>query len=454
MDRTENNNKTHDLLEDGGTYKKIKTGPTNKLLNLLKKIKAEGGITEHLCKKMCPTGDGDVAPKFYGLPKIHKRDIPLRPIVSSRGSISCEVAKELARILRPLVGNSPHHIKNTGDFVQQMKGITLQANECITSCDVSALFTSVTIDPAINIIIRRLKLDQELQLRTTMKVEQIISLLEFCLKTTYLQFQGRFFEQLQGTAMRSPSAPLRPTSLWRTLRPRPLIQLNTLPRIWKRYVDGTCVVIESTRKEEFLEHINKIDSHIQFTTEDAIADGSIPFLDTIVMPQPDNSFLTSVYRKPTHTDLYLHWDSHYHLSAKFSVINTLKHRARTVCSNHHLLKEENDHLNKALKRCMCPAWALNQVNINQNKNKQGTNKNKTNINSKKPYVVVPYMQGLSESCKNICRKHGLEMYFRGSNTIRDLLLHPKDRDTILQKSGVIYRYKCGKVDCVEEYIGE
>ena len=129
------------------------------------------------------------------------------------------------------------------------------------------------------------------------------------------------------------------------------------------------MVIDSARKEEFLEHINNLDPHIQFTTEDAKADGSIPFLDTIVMPQPDNSLLTSVYRKSTHTDLYLHWHSHYHLSAKFSVINTLKHRAKTVCSNHQLLKEEEDHLNKALRRCKYPAWTLNRVNINQNKNK-------------------------------------------------------------------------------------
>ena len=87
----------------------IKTDPTNKLknklINLLKKIKAEGGITEHLYKKMYPTGA--VAPKFYGLPKIHKRDIPLRPIVCSRGSISYDVPKELTRILRLLVCNSP-----------------------------------------------------------------------------------------------------------------------------------------------------------------------------------------------------------------------------------------------------------------------------------------------------------------------------------------------------------
>ena len=109
MDRNEYNNKAQKLLEDGGTYKEIKTDPRNKLknklINLLKNIKAEGGITDQLYKKMYPTGA--VAPKFYGLPKINKRDIPLRPIVSSRSSINYEEAKELSRILRPLVGIPP-----------------------------------------------------------------------------------------------------------------------------------------------------------------------------------------------------------------------------------------------------------------------------------------------------------------------------------------------------------
>ena len=63
------------------------------------------------------------------------------------------------------------------------------------------------------------------------------------------------------------------------------------------------------------------------------------------------------------------------------------------------------------------------------------------------------MKGVSESCKNIYRKHGMEMYFKGGTTIKDLLVHPKDKDTILQKSGVIYRYKCGSVDCEKEYMG-
>ena len=64
------------------------------------------------------------------------------------------------------------------------------------------------------------------------------------------------------------------------------------------------------------------------------------------------------------------------------------------------------------------------------------------------------MNGLSESCRNICRRHGIEMYFKGANTVRELLVHPKDKDNILKKSGVIYIFKCGRVECEDEYIGE
>ena len=77
MDKPEYTSKAHVLLEDEKTYQDIKNDPTNKykkrLINLLKQIKAEGGINDTLYKKMYPTGAA--APKLYGLPKIHKRGI-------------------------------------------------------------------------------------------------------------------------------------------------------------------------------------------------------------------------------------------------------------------------------------------------------------------------------------------------------------------------------------------
>ena len=154
--------------------------------------------------------------------------------------------------------------------------------------------------------------------------------------------------------------------------------------------------------------------------------------------------------------MYQQCDSYHHLSAKFSVINTLRHRARTVCSNNQLLEEEEEHLNRALSNCKYPTWTLNRANFtNKHNNRSNKWKNNKNSNNKnKPYIVVPYLKGLSESCRKICRSHDIEIFFKGDNTIKDLLVHPKDKDNILKKSWVIYRYKCGRVDCEDEYIGE
>ena len=69
-------------------------------------------------------------------------------------------------------------------------------------------------------------------------------------------------------------------------------------------------------------------------------------------------------------------------------------------------------------------------------------------------MVVPYHQGLSERIKRSCNKFGVQVFFKGGQTIRNLLMAPKDKDPIKNKSGVIYRYKCSQHGCKEEYIGE
>ena len=97
-----------------------------------------------------------------------------------------------------------------------------------------------------------------------------------------------------------------------------------------------------------------IDPAIKFTVEGNQENGAIPFLDTLVKPEADNSLSISVYRKPTHTDKYLQWDSYHNLAAKYSVIGTLTHRAKTVCTGPELFNKEIQHLREALSRCNYP----------------------------------------------------------------------------------------------------
>ena len=127
MNRADYIKKSEELLNTD-TYQKIPEDPTKKqktrLINILKKIKSEGGLNEENYKKMYPTGA--VSPKYYELPKIHKAGTPLRPIISSIGTASYNTAKELARILKPLVGTSIHHVHNTKDFIEQIRDVRLK----------------------------------------------------------------------------------------------------------------------------------------------------------------------------------------------------------------------------------------------------------------------------------------------------------------------------------------
>ena len=408
---------------------------------------------------MYPTGY--VPPKFYGLPKIHKPGTPLRPIVSSCGSATYGVAKELAKILKPLVGKSPHHITSTQDYVEQVKQIKLEPGECLSSYDVSALFTSVPIDPALNIIKDLLDKDNTLKERTVMEVGDIILLLEFCLKNTYFSFQGQFYEQVEGAAMGSPVSPIVANLYMEHLEQKALSTTHHPPRFWCRYVDDTFVIHKEANKQGFLQHINSVDPAIRFTVEDNKEDGSIPFLDTIVKPEVDGSLSIAVYRKPTHTDQYLQWDSNHHLSAKFSVIQTLSHRASTGCSNPELLQKEKDHLRKALTKCKYPKWALDKVEGRLNRSSRqvadgGTN-NPQAANHEvrnKGHIVIPYTQGLCESIKKICGRYGIQTHFKGGRTMKNLLVSLKNKDPMVHQSGAIYWYQCGDLSCDDEYIGE
>ena len=160
-------------------------------------------------------------------------------------------------------------------------------------------------------------------------------------------------------------------------------------------------------------------------------------------------------------DQYLQWDSHHHLSTKFNIIHTLTHRALTLCSNPELLCEEKANLMNALIQCKYPKWALDKVEKRLNKpsrevpdgdNKQGIADAQlaTNVVKTKGHMVIPYTQGLCESIKKICGRSDIQTHFKGSNTSRNLMVSPKDKDPMVSKSGAIYWFQCGDLSCDDE----
>ena len=150
-----------------------------------------------------------------------------------------------------------------------------------------------------------------------MSVNHIIKLLEFCLNSTSFIYQGQFYQQIEGAAMGSPLSSIVANIYMEKFEEEALATAPHPPSLWKRYVDDTFVIQKEEYSNEFFQHINSIEEKIKFTAESIRADGTMPFLDTLVTPRRDGSLETRVYRKPTHTNQYLQWDSHHAINNKY-----------------------------------------------------------------------------------------------------------------------------------------
>ena len=204
---------------------------------------------------------------------------------------------------------------------------------------------------------------------------------------------------------------------------------QALIKWWFRYVDD---IHSGTRKDQvskLQEILNSIHQHIKFIIELPGIDG-LPFLDILTKPTP-NSIESTVYRKDIHIDRYLNYISNHPISAKLSVINTLIHRAKQECSTSECLAKEMDHLHEVLQDNHYPAQFLQQDKPQHKTNRKPNSSTQKFIEG--AGVVIPFIKGLSKQYRHTLAKYKVIVFFKGSNTIKFLLMHPQDPIQILRK---------------------
>ena len=149
--------------------------------------------------------------------------------------------------------------------------------------------------------------------------------------------------------MGSPVSPIVANLYMENFEQIALSTFHDPPRFWGRYVDDTLAIIKTSAIDDFTTHLNSIDSSIQFTRE-LENNHSIAMLDTMICHLNDGSLKFKIFRKKTHTDHYLQFDSHQPLEHKLGVIRTLTHRAKTIVTIKEDKKEEESHLKKSAER--------------------------------------------------------------------------------------------------------
>ncbi|KFD50085.1 hypothetical protein M514_09045, partial [Trichuris suis] len=252
-------------------------------------------------------------PELYGLPKIHKPDMPFRPIVSSIQSITRRFSSYLKGIIQPLVGNRGSTIINCKTFIEQIRLFTPSSTDILLSYDVKDLFTSIPFPYTLNVLHELLYSDCTLPERTKLNPFQIIQLVSFCMfEGNFFHFQGRYFRQKASDPMGSPLSPVLAEVFIEHLEDKAFSEADhiILPHLFKRYVDDIFVIIESGREEAFLNFLSGLfPNTISFTFEKEVS-GKSRFLDSLVI-RASEGLKTSVYRKPIHSDRYIHFSSHH-----------------------------------------------------------------------------------------------------------------------------------------------
>ena len=195
-------------------------------------------------------------PRLYGLPKVRKDDIPLRPIVNSIGSPTYALSRHLADLLRPHIGQMNLYIKDSTHFIDKINDTTLQETDLLVSFDVVSLLTNVPLH------------DTMTHIRNIFP-EDITALFHHTLMSTYFQWNQNFYEQKEGVAMGSPLSPAIDNLNMEKFEDKALQTAKKKPTHWLRYVDDTFVIWSHGKEElqRFIDHLNSIYPMIQFTME-------------------------------------------------------------------------------------------------------------------------------------------------------------------------------------------
>ena len=190
----------------------------------------------------------------------------------------------------------------------------------VTSFDVSALFTSIPVPTALDVINHLFCEDIEdpepkhkygcsFKCNTIgLEKDEVMQLLKLVLVNCVFTFQDKFFKQLHGATMGSPCSPVVANIYMEYFEDLALGPELPIPvKDWKRYVDDVFSIIPKGNRDTMLQYLNSIDPHIKFIIEQPNEEGGIPFLDTFPKPKGEG-IAVSVYRKPTHMDRFLDFE--------------------------------------------------------------------------------------------------------------------------------------------------
>ena len=413
-------------------------------------------LPRSIADKIC--GSGSRLAHLYGLPKTHKENLSMRPILSATGTYNYELAKWLDEKLKPLSINR-FTITDTFAFATEIKETKLNEEDILVSFDVSSLFTNVPLDETITILAKKAFTENWFNETYDLNIKEsdLVTLLQLATKDQLFQFEGNLYQQIDGVAMGSPLGPLMANAFLCSLEEK-LERDNKLPNLYRRYVDDTITAMPDVAgAESFLSTLNECHPSISFTMESA-SNNKLPFLG-MEITKNGCQLSTSVYRKPTNTGLLLHFHSHVDRRYKTSLLRTMVDRAYRLSSTKELFELECKELRSIFSKLKYPNELVDSTILSFIKSKL------SNVSSPPPVVPVdqpvrillPFKDQksadvLRKQLNNLSNRIGTPLQpIYTSRKLGDALGVKEQKPSLINQHSVVYKFSCPLCDA--EYIG-
>ena len=364
------------------------------------------------------------------------------------------MAKYLVPLLSPLTSNK----YVTKDSFQFAENIKKQDFKCfMTSYDVDSLFTNIPLDETFEICVKKL-FGKKRKYKGFSK-QEFNEMLQLAVKDSLFIFNGKYYIQCDGVAMGSPLGPTLANVFlcyweekWLSACPK-----QFSPLFYNRFIDDTFTLFSSEdHVKKFHKYLNTRHKNMHFTYE-IEQNNCLPFLDVLVTREND-SFSTSLYRKPTFSGLYTNFYSFISEQYKKGLILCLIFRIFSFITDWNKFHQEVLYLKEIFKKNSYPEHFIDKC-IKTFLDKKFSKIEKKLDQKCEVKISLPFMgkysnemkKQLSKLASNFLVKTKITIVWNSPRKLRNLFTF-KDRLPMRLRSKILYSYTCD--GCNSIYIGK
>ena len=353
------------IINDASKFERVATSRSNAKHPVLKRQESVRDAIKTLLEKhisdieymnLIPKGSGPG--KLYGMCKIHKKDYPMRPVVSMIGTAEYQLAKFLDALIKPNLPKS-FMLSSTDEFLEKLNKFKIQPGDKCLSFDVSSLFTNVPLTETIEMIADHIY-SEKASLTPSFDKEAFIKLLKIATGGVFM-YRDVLFQQVDGVSMGNPLAPTLANFFLAHIEENLFQKVESFyPSFFVRYVDDIfCVFRAGVDWSSFFRLLNSVHPNLKFTCEEP--NGSrMPFLD-VNIELGEGGCDTWVFRKETNTDVLLNYEAVAPTKWKSGLILCLLNRAYRICSSSRLFGLEVEKLKNIFIKNAYPASFFDKV---------------------------------------------------------------------------------------------